>query len=1546
MFSRLQRRRSNLQDLGRLSKSCPAVDQDAGDESASSENSGSESWGSSASSLTDPFAETGEELSAPVSRAEKQLARQSLRRSKQREVQKKRGMEQNKISMDDYISKQAQFRSWLLEEQKKQSKDLSSPKRKTYFKMFVRLWNKRHLPEKYYESRVSWHREEEGEGATPPGEEQRSPLVPERGRFSLLQNSPALDPSLFPHTIDLSSDSITTTPVAAAASSPSTFSTFGKATPVATTPSLTPFRFTGGAGGKKADVFQFGENKENAKHHSLPSTFATREHLRTATISPHKKMMSACQERSLDRVMVSWSPRGQPKLNPVNTPRCPSPLTTCSPSVAVTITSTSRPGPGFAPFPHSPGGDVYHQVKDVLPSSSPVYSDIPAANDDSSSQNGSPQLMPVKGRAHRRRSRSVDDAPVYAVPSKQCRDRVWSERPPVCKERASVSPPPVPPKRFDPHVEGLGIPFSVPNSAQKGVVTKADTLPSQLEGKLVGDGGSGEKENAKKSSNPFKGKLPWFGKKLTSRRRSRSCDALSPCVQRGDGVTQGGIPSADEGFFPLVKLERSPPTLGRRVLTRPLKPPGRQPDVSVNKQMECRSSPSAVDKRPVVSHKGRSDTAHDPSSVAEVVGKPPPHSWKFELMEYSSSPMRLGGGIRSVDGNGAGERTKTGTSLRRRRSRSLECMASVGFDRHMASSQAVCSDGGGGQILPPGWTPAASASRDTHTAGTQPQSSFTHPPASSHHLPKQINIFGNKRCDEGSQVPRPVSCEAYDEVKSRVQSELSSLVDKLQEGCGAGASQVHTRVSSLTVGELQSSPVRLGKKQEPEGPSTPDHMDQDDLSQGDASSVNCFSDAPGQAISKGLHGAGQTSPCVAEDDGDVVMMDQTGEGWAAALWTDPVHHTQPKCTQGTSQQERREELTGALSTEKTAEKRQQQENCEEMTSMKSTENVEEITPKEKKNEGTSHVRSEGPDGRRTTSVRAEPVYIPESLPPPPREFADIVCTQHTLQAAATLLKEDMHHFPSSSQADISLPTAPDPEAGMMQTTTSKPQETLSHETRSQREVVRHPFHHEDVAFSVNVCTAQCFSQVRPLTPSMRVRGPQRRRSRSVDGALTRAGAVRTAKPQASAPNFVSAAHENVLPLAQRTVAMEDQPVTEQKADLTCHDEQDSEQALGEKDNLPNIPAITASTATPTSLKMQPATETEDVTETRVTLIVTQNKVPPGVPVKKAGPPVPQKAVTPAVAAIQQQFGGSMRSAARSCHRRRSRSVGDMTALEENKGNASAGEGGGFASVRAFWDNLRGRTGEDRGPGVTLQRKPSTMRRLQQQLFGAKQSNAEMEGTPPVTHPGVQHLTAAPASPGRAQSGQGVTHQPPLQLCNQKGVSAEVNATRPVQSAEETKTVVENARPMTLSLSAEESQPQPQTLGTGIQHARDALDTLKEGLAAEVSKHWNPSETGSPVSSMRDSVSSQTEKALPIYRSPHVTVRRQSSRNRSMLGEPGTPGKGVDSPLQEHCQVKQAAEPHLHTPPPCHQGELHTNISCADSQLGPSCQQEHGSGCGR
>ena len=45
-------------------------------------------------------AECNEEVTPPVSRAEKQLARQSLRRARQREVDQKRNMEESEMISD------------------------------------------------------------------------------------------------------------------------------------------------------------------------------------------------------------------------------------------------------------------------------------------------------------------------------------------------------------------------------------------------------------------------------------------------------------------------------------------------------------------------------------------------------------------------------------------------------------------------------------------------------------------------------------------------------------------------------------------------------------------------------------------------------------------------------------------------------------------------------------------------------------------------------------------------------------------------------------------------------------------------------------------------------------------------------------------------------------------------------------------------------------------------------------------------------------------------------------------------------------------------------------------------------------------------------------------------------------------------------------------------------------------------------------------------------------------------------------------------------
>ncbi|XP_062611163.1 zinc finger CCCH domain-containing protein 18-like [Saccostrea cucullata] len=85
-----------------------------------------------------------------ASRKLQTFAKKSTRRDKKKEKEKQERKEKNKLSMDDFLSKQVEFTTWLEEEKHKNPKEMSSPKRKAYFKTFMKLWNKRKLSQKYY----------------------------------------------------------------------------------------------------------------------------------------------------------------------------------------------------------------------------------------------------------------------------------------------------------------------------------------------------------------------------------------------------------------------------------------------------------------------------------------------------------------------------------------------------------------------------------------------------------------------------------------------------------------------------------------------------------------------------------------------------------------------------------------------------------------------------------------------------------------------------------------------------------------------------------------------------------------------------------------------------------------------------------------------------------------------------------------------------------------------------------------------------------------------------------------------------------------------------------------------------------------------------------------------------------------------------------------------------------------------------------------------------------------------------------------------------
>ncbi|XP_077977110.1 uncharacterized protein LOC144432717 [Glandiceps talaboti] len=78
----------------------------------------------------------------------------SAKKQKKEEEKRKRRKEKNKakgkISEEDYYNKALEFRTWLVEEKGKYVDDLETSKARLLFKKFVKKWNKRRLPKKYY----------------------------------------------------------------------------------------------------------------------------------------------------------------------------------------------------------------------------------------------------------------------------------------------------------------------------------------------------------------------------------------------------------------------------------------------------------------------------------------------------------------------------------------------------------------------------------------------------------------------------------------------------------------------------------------------------------------------------------------------------------------------------------------------------------------------------------------------------------------------------------------------------------------------------------------------------------------------------------------------------------------------------------------------------------------------------------------------------------------------------------------------------------------------------------------------------------------------------------------------------------------------------------------------------------------------------------------------------------------------------------------------------------------------------------------------------
>ncbi|GFR84370.1 hypothetical protein ElyMa_000670300 [Elysia marginata] len=221
--------------------------------------------------------------------------------------------------MDDYLSKLSDLKIWLREEKHKEPDTMQSPKLKVHFKAFIRLWNKRKLPQKYYRTcavdlgavyrTLDLDTETLEESATP--------------RYPLLEDPKVMSPIFPAQTVDLSPgnalDSKDSKKLDSNDAAGSPFSTFGKASEAEA--SAYPTRLTNEASKNISIQQNFDSKKESPyiKHNTQT------EHLPKTSPSKFATIYRGTPTRSTLR--VSPSPRSHPtpsaRVYPVSSPQCP-----------------------------------------------------------------------------------------------------------------------------------------------------------------------------------------------------------------------------------------------------------------------------------------------------------------------------------------------------------------------------------------------------------------------------------------------------------------------------------------------------------------------------------------------------------------------------------------------------------------------------------------------------------------------------------------------------------------------------------------------------------------------------------------------------------------------------------------------------------------------------------------------------------------------------------------------------------------------------------------------------------------------------------------------------------------------------------------------------------------------------------------------------------------------------------------------------------------------------------------------------------------------
>ncbi|XP_041353927.1 uncharacterized protein LOC121371819 isoform X2 [Gigantopelta aegis] len=283
--------------MAKASASCPAINE------MHLESTSDLCSTDTASPQSDNECESDDGVLSGVSRKERILALKSTRRDRKREKDQQKKLQSNNISMDDFLSKQMEFKMWLKEEKNKQAKDLNSPKLKTYFKTFVKHWNRKKLNQKYYRGT---------ELADTP---QPSAV---RQRFIFTDDS-CYNTAVFPRTINLSMEGPD--------SMSSPFSTFGKS-PLGLPITSGMSQRTPVSRGKVLSVPKDDTDKENRLEDIEDDTESAVNNKKT--VSANSDITSPRTDSSLYQVSVlSWTSKGElttDSKSPVPKPRRSKPV--------------------------------------------------------------------------------------------------------------------------------------------------------------------------------------------------------------------------------------------------------------------------------------------------------------------------------------------------------------------------------------------------------------------------------------------------------------------------------------------------------------------------------------------------------------------------------------------------------------------------------------------------------------------------------------------------------------------------------------------------------------------------------------------------------------------------------------------------------------------------------------------------------------------------------------------------------------------------------------------------------------------------------------------------------------------------------------------------------------------------------------------------------------------------------------------------------------------------------------------------------------------